>query len=63
MAQFTDELINKIWEKGSKDPKYNPDFVRKDACGAWIIKGKYLSLIHISEPTRRIPISRMPSSA
>ena len=23
----------------------------------------YLSLIHISEPTRRIPISRMPSSA
>ena len=41
MAQFTDELINKIWEKGSKDPKYNPDFVRKDACGAWIIKDKY----------------------
>ena len=23
----------------------------------------FLSLIHISEPTRRIPISRMPSSA
>lgn len=41
MAQFTDELINKIWEKGRKDPKYHPDFVRKDACGAWIIKDKY----------------------
>ena len=25
--------------------------------------GADLSLIHISEPTRRIPISRMPSSA
>ena len=41
MAQFTDELINKIWEKGRKDPKYNPDFVRKDACGAWIVWDKY----------------------
>lgn len=41
MAQFTDELLDKIWEKGRKDPKYNSDFVRKDACGAWIIKGQY----------------------
>lgn len=41
MAQITDELLNKIWEKGRKDPKYNPDFVRKDACGAWMIRDKY----------------------
>lgn len=41
MAQFKDELVDKIWEKGLKDPKYNPDFVRKDACGAWIIRDKY----------------------
>lgn len=27
--------------KGHKDPKYNPDFVRKDACGAWMIRGEY----------------------
>ena len=41
MAQFTEEQLNKIWEKGLKDDKYNPDFVRKDACGAWMIKGRY----------------------
>ena len=31
----------------------------------WIIDGKisFLSLIHISEPTRRHHVSRMPSSA
>ena len=34
-------------------------------CPEGIVKGVdySLSLIHISEPTRRIPISRMPSSA
>lgn len=31
MVQFTDELINKIWEKGRKEPKCHPNFVRKDA--------------------------------
>lgn len=41
MAQFTEELLNKIWEKGLKDDKYDPDFVRKDACGAWMIKERY----------------------
>lgn len=41
MAQFTEEQLNKIWEKGLKDDKYNPDFVRKDACGAWMIRGRY----------------------
>lgn len=41
MAQFSDEILNKIWEKGRKDSKYNSDVVRRDACGAWMIKGKY----------------------
>ena len=41
MAQFTEEQLNNIWEKGLTDDKYNPDFVRKDACGAWMIRGLY----------------------
>lgn len=41
MAQFTEEQLNEIWEKGLKVEKYNPDFVRKDACGAWMIRGRY----------------------
>ena len=41
MAQFTQDLLDKIWEKGLKDSKYNSDFVRKDACGAWMIKDRY----------------------
>lgn len=36
-----DNIINKVWEKGLIDRKFNPDFVRKDACGAWIIRDKY----------------------
>lgn len=41
MAQFTDEQINEIWNKGLQDPKFNPNLVRKDACGAWMIRGRY----------------------
>lgn len=41
MTKYTKEQLDKIWEKGLKDDKYNPDFVRKDACGAWMIKGRY----------------------
>ena len=36
-----DNIINKVWEKGLIDKRYDPDFVRKDACGAWIIREKY----------------------
>lgn len=35
--EIKDELRQKIWEKGIKDEHYNPDKVRKDACGAWMI--------------------------
>ena len=38
---FTEDQIDAIWKKGRIDPKYNPDFVRKDACGAWMIRDKY----------------------
>ncbi len=41
MTQYTKEQLDKIWDKGLKVDKYNPDFVRKDACGAWIIRELY----------------------
>ena len=41
MTKYTKEQLDKIWEKGLKVDKYNPDFVRKDACGAWIIRESY----------------------
>lgn len=41
MAQFTDEQINEIWEKGIQDSRFDSNSIRKDACGAWIIKNRY----------------------
>lgn len=41
MAQFTDEQINEIWNKGLQDSKFDPNIVRRDACGAWMIRGRY----------------------
>ena len=35
----------------------------KDLSGITVFKGIPLSLIHISEPTRHVTLSRMPSSA
>ena len=41
MAQFTDEQINEIWNKGLQDSKFDPNLVRRDACGAWMIRSRY----------------------
>lgn len=41
MANFSEEQLDKIWKKGVKVDKYDPDYVRKDACGAWIIRKLY----------------------
>lgn len=41
MCKITQELIDNVWEKGTKDEHYDEDQVRKDACGAWIIKDHY----------------------
>lgn len=41
MAQFTDEQINEIWNKGLQDSKFDSNFVRRDACGAWMIRDRY----------------------
>jgi hypothetical protein len=38
---FDYETIQNVWEKGRIVKDYDPDVVRKDACGAWIIKNEY----------------------
>lgn len=38
---FTEKVIAEVWRKGTVVPGYNPSFVRKDACGAWIVRQQY----------------------
>lgn len=38
---YTDEQIQKIWEKGRKIDGLDPDMYRLDACGAMIMRDKY----------------------
>ena len=39
--QFSEDIVNKIWEKGRKVEGYDASMFRKDACGAWIMRDKY----------------------
>lgn len=41
MCKINQQLIDNVWNKGTIVPNYNPNVVRKDACGAWIIKNHY----------------------
>lgn len=41
MANFTDEDIQNVWEKGQSVPGYNAAIWRQDACGAWIKRDEY----------------------
>lgn len=41
MAHFSEKLLNEIWEKGLVDSRFDPHFIRKDACGAWMIRSRY----------------------
>lgn len=36
-----EELIQRIWEKGTIVPNYNPDLFRQDAAGAWIARAEW----------------------
>ncbi len=38
---FSDNIIQKIWEKGRVVPNNDPDIWRKDECGAWIGRQHY----------------------
>jgi len=38
---FTEETIQKAWEKGKEVPSHDSKVYRKDHCDAWIIRGMY----------------------
>ncbi|MCW7497656.1 HNH endonuclease [Leptospira levettii] len=38
---WTDEEIQKVWEKGQRDPYNDPNVWRKDECGAWMNRAPY----------------------
>lgn len=39
--EYTKEQLDKIWRKGVPVEGYNPDIIRQDACGAWILRESY----------------------
>lgn len=41
MANFSDDTVQKVWEKGTVVPNNNPAVWRKDHCGAWINRNQY----------------------
>lgn len=38
---FTEEIIDKVWEKAQKFNLITPEDYRKDQCSAWIKKSEY----------------------
>lgn len=38
---FSDEIVNRVWEKAKEVPGYNINVRRKDTCGASIVKSAY----------------------
>lgn len=38
---FTEEIIQKVWEKGEVVASVDEDVWRKDQCGAWIGRNSY----------------------
>lgn len=38
---FSDETVQKVWEKGTIVPIIDPSVWRKDSCGAWIGRQYY----------------------
>lgn len=41
MCRLNNEQINSIWKKASVVEGFDPDAVRKDVCGAWILRSAY----------------------
>ncbi len=38
---FTEETVQKVWEKGTVVPGYDPSKFRKDECEAWMTRSGY----------------------
>lgn len=41
MCRFNDQLLDEIWRHGQTVKGYDESKIRKDACGAWIIRDRY----------------------
>lgn len=41
MTKFSEEIIQKVWEKGITVPYYDSSVWRQDQCGAWIGRNNY----------------------
>lgn len=41
---FDDVTLDLIWSRANEVPGYNPDYYRKDCCGAWIEREAYGTL-------------------
>lgn len=41
--EYSKEQLDRIWEKGIPVNGYEPSIIRKDACGAWILRDSYES--------------------
>ena len=41
MANWTEDEIQKVWEKGKIVSNNDPNVWRKDQCGAWILRSQY----------------------
>jgi len=39
--EFTDEMVQKAWEKGNTVTDFNPDQFRIDDFGTWIMRAEY----------------------
>lgn len=38
---FNENIIEQIWNHATQVEGFNPDIIRKDACGAWIMRNQY----------------------
>ena len=38
---ITEETIEQVWQRATKVENYDPASIRKDACGAWILRSQY----------------------
>lgn len=38
---FTQEVIDEVWDKGSVVQGYDERLIRRDCCGAWMMKDEY----------------------
>jgi hypothetical protein len=37
----TEEMVQQVWEKGIVDGNNDPEYWRKDQCGAWMSRSEY----------------------